>query len=250
MTEGAKRSLHRRLERSRIGRFKPIADFDWNWPKKIERDVLESEARSRKVTLDELLRTEVEGKARPVTHEEARAVLENGPERFSPDQSGETLLADIMDRMLENRTAQPRKELSREMRSRHTVKLLLEQPRISVRANDGPARGPEKASVTMVVFTDFQCPYSARVSPTLQSLREKYGDHIRLVFRHSPLPFHKDAAVPPWPPRVRMSKVASGECTTRCSRTRARYQRPTSVATCELWAWIRIASVTVLPQAD
>jgi hypothetical protein len=146
------------------------------------------------VTLDELLRTEVEGKARPVTHEEARAVLENGPERFSPDQSGETLLADIMDRMLENRTAQPRKELSREMRSRHTVKLLLEQPRISVRANDGPARGPEKASVTMVVFTDFQCPYSARVSPTLQSLREKYGDHIRLVFRHSPLPFHKDAA--------------------------------------------------------
>jgi DNA replication protein DnaC len=47
MTEGAKRSLARRLERSRIGRFKPIADFDWNWPKKIERDVIE-----RALTLD------------------------------------------------------------------------------------------------------------------------------------------------------------------------------------------------------
>jgi DNA replication protein DnaC len=47
MTEGAKRSLERRLERSRIGRFKPIADFDWNWPKKIERDVIE-----RALTLD------------------------------------------------------------------------------------------------------------------------------------------------------------------------------------------------------
>jgi DNA replication protein DnaC len=47
LTEGAKRSLQRRLERSRIGRFKPIADFDWNWPKKIERDVLE-----RALTLD------------------------------------------------------------------------------------------------------------------------------------------------------------------------------------------------------
>jgi DNA replication protein DnaC len=46
-TEGAKRSLERRLERSRIGRFKPLADFDWNWPKKIERDVIE-----RALTLD------------------------------------------------------------------------------------------------------------------------------------------------------------------------------------------------------
>ncbi len=47
LTEGAKRSLQRRLERSRIGRFKPIADIDWNWPKRIERDVIE-----RALTLD------------------------------------------------------------------------------------------------------------------------------------------------------------------------------------------------------
>jgi DNA replication protein DnaC len=47
LTEGAKRSLERRLLRSRIGRFKPLADFDWNWPKKIERDVIE-----RALTLD------------------------------------------------------------------------------------------------------------------------------------------------------------------------------------------------------
>lgn len=46
-TERAKRSLERRLLRSRLGRFKPIADFDWGWPKKIERDVIE-----RALTLD------------------------------------------------------------------------------------------------------------------------------------------------------------------------------------------------------
>jgi DNA replication protein DnaC len=46
-TEGARRSLERRLLRSRIGRFKPITDFDWSWPKKIERDVVE-----RALTLD------------------------------------------------------------------------------------------------------------------------------------------------------------------------------------------------------
>jgi len=46
-TEGARRSQERRLVRSRIGRFKPITDFDWSWPKKIERDVVE-----RALTLD------------------------------------------------------------------------------------------------------------------------------------------------------------------------------------------------------
>jgi DNA replication protein DnaC len=43
----SRRSLESRLRRARIGRFKPIADFDWNWPKKIERDLIE-----RALTLD------------------------------------------------------------------------------------------------------------------------------------------------------------------------------------------------------
>src|SRR5262249_51771788 len=41
----AKRSLERRLSRSRIGRFKPIADFDWSWPKRIDRALVESTLR-------------------------------------------------------------------------------------------------------------------------------------------------------------------------------------------------------------
>ena len=41
LAERARRGLERRLQRSRIGRFKPMADFDWNWPKKVDRDVIE-----------------------------------------------------------------------------------------------------------------------------------------------------------------------------------------------------------------
>ena len=43
----ARRSLERRLRNARLGRFKPIADFDWNWPKKIDRQLIE-----RALTLD------------------------------------------------------------------------------------------------------------------------------------------------------------------------------------------------------
>ncbi len=45
--ERARRSLERRLRRAHIGRFKPMADFDWNWPKKIDREVIQ-----RALTLD------------------------------------------------------------------------------------------------------------------------------------------------------------------------------------------------------
>jgi len=47
LQERGHRSLQRRLQRSRVGRFKPMADFDWNWPKKIDRDAIE-----RALTLD------------------------------------------------------------------------------------------------------------------------------------------------------------------------------------------------------
>jgi DNA replication protein DnaC len=47
LEERSRRSLERRLQRAKLGRFKPMADFDWNWPKKIERDVIE-----RAFTLD------------------------------------------------------------------------------------------------------------------------------------------------------------------------------------------------------
>jgi DNA replication protein DnaC len=47
LADQAQRSLQSRLERARLGRFKPMADFDWNWPKQIERDLIE-----RALTLD------------------------------------------------------------------------------------------------------------------------------------------------------------------------------------------------------
>jgi protein-disulfide isomerase len=56
-----------------------------------------------------------------------------------------------------------------------------------------PQRGPSDALVTVVVFSDFQCPFCSRVVPTLQGLLERYGNDVRLVFRHHPLPFHANA---------------------------------------------------------
>ncbi len=56
-----------------------------------------------------------------------------------------------------------------------------------------PIRGPADALVTIVMFGDFQCPFCARVQPTLRQIEERYGRDVRFAFKHNPLPFHTNA---------------------------------------------------------
>jgi protein-disulfide isomerase len=56
-----------------------------------------------------------------------------------------------------------------------------------------PAFGPADAKVTIVEFSDFQCPFCSKAANVTTQVKEKYGDKVRFVFRHFPLPFHPNA---------------------------------------------------------
>jgi protein-disulfide isomerase len=76
--------------------------------------------------------------------------------------------------------------------AKHKVEIKLEPERVEVAAA-GPAKGPAGAPVTIVEFSDFQCPYCARLIPTLDQVVARYGDKVRIVFRQYPLNFHQHA---------------------------------------------------------
>ncbi len=69
------------------------------------------------------------------------------------------------------------------------VKMLLLPPQVTVEAT-GPARGPKGAPITIVEFSDFQCPYCIQAEKTVSELLKAYPDKIRLVYRDFPLPSH------------------------------------------------------------
>lgn len=55
-----------------------------------------------------------------------------------------------------------------------------------------PVLGPAEAPLTVVAFTDFQCPFCAKGNKVIQDLLKRYEGKIRLVFRNNPLPFHEE----------------------------------------------------------
>ena len=63
----------------------------------------------------------------------------------------------------------------------------------NVPVGQSPVRGPSDALVTIVAFMDFQCPYCARATTTLEQVRTNYGNKVRVVFKHNPLAFHPRA---------------------------------------------------------
>jgi len=64
---------------------------------------------------------------------------------------------------------------------------------VQVPIDKSPVKGPADAPITIVEFSDFQCPFCKRVLPTVDQVMKEYDGKVKLAFRQNPLPFHKDA---------------------------------------------------------
>jgi len=69
----------------------------------------------------------------------------------------------------------------------------LDLPRVAVPLDDSPRRGAESPLVTVVVFTDFECPFCQRMAPPIERLLEAHPDEVAVHHRHLPLPMHPRA---------------------------------------------------------
>ena len=161
----------------------------------IGQKLLENEARRRGVTVDELKKQEVEAKVEPVTDVQAKEFYDMNKARFGTLTEPQAL-DQIHTGLSQQRLQRKLSEYVGELRAKASVKVLLDPYRIDVAAGDDPSKGgPASAPVTVVEFSDFQCPYCARVTPTLKRVEETYGEQVRIVFKDFPLlQIHKDAA--------------------------------------------------------
>jgi len=148
--------------------------------------VLEMEAKRRNTSVESLLESEVAALG-PVTDEEV-ALFYTEHEKELGGVGFEDTRERIRDFLTDQRESQARQKILEEA----DIVIHIDQPRVAVAAT-GPAKGPEDAGVTIVEFSDFECPFCRRAAPTIAEVLGKYPDDVRLVYRQFPLPGHRRA---------------------------------------------------------
>jgi protein-disulfide isomerase len=131
----------------------------------------------------------------PVAESDIAQFYEENKDR-AQGRTLDQLRAEIKPYLEARRRAQARAMMVEELKKKdgNAVRLSLEPPRYTVPTMAGdPVRGNPSAPVTIVEFSDFQCPFCARVNPTLDRIRQTYGDKVKIVFKDYPLPNHPQA---------------------------------------------------------
>jgi protein-disulfide isomerase len=155
--------------------------------------ILESEAAARGISIEELRRQLTLGEINVMRAQVEEAYTQNASffASMSPDEARERLRLD-----LENQARMKHYRAGLEaLRKKWTVKLNLPPPSFVLELDDGlsPAKGSGKPLVTIVEFSDFECPFCSAVQNTLKQIEQSYGRDVRLVFKHLPLEGHRNS---------------------------------------------------------
>ena len=149
--------------------------------------LLRLEAKRAGVSPQALLDRELRSRATTITENDVRAWYEANQSRVKA-ASFEAAAADIR-RLLEGQQRERlQQDLLLRLRAATPVTVLLQPPREQLQvAADEPASGPAGAPVEIVMYSDFQCPFCAKVGGTIARLKQQYGERLRVVFRDFPL---------------------------------------------------------------
>lgn len=164
----------------------------------IAKRLLEREAKRQGLSVEALLGREVGAKAAPPTDDEVRVFLEKRKrEGGVPPEEEAGLKEQLRNYLSQQKLTQQREGYLAALRAKAKVVTHLPEARtlrVQIPTDGEPIFGPSVAPVTIVEFSDFQCPFCQRVQSTLKALLKEYPDSVRLVYRDFPIPqLHKDA---------------------------------------------------------
>lgn len=158
----------------------------------IGRRLMDAEAKRRGIDRAALVEQEIAGKAPTPTTADVAFWYQNNAARVQGatlDQVRDPIKA----LLIEERMARAKSTLLAALKDKTPVAISLEPPRQKIAVEGHASKGDKDAPIQLVEFSDFECPFCARAHPTLQQVLSAYGDKIRFVYRHYPLPNHPNA---------------------------------------------------------
>jgi len=156
--------------------------------------LLDEAAKKAGTTKEKYVEAELAKRRGAITDADIQKVYDDNRDRV-----GTSTVADLKDSitafLTRNRDAQNLAALVNELKAGGpAVSVSLDPPRYDVTVtDDDPVRGPKDAPITIVEFSEYQCPFCARVTPTLKALEQKYAGKVRIVYKDFPLQNHLQA---------------------------------------------------------
>ena len=157
----------------------------------IQKRLLSAAAGKAGKSVDDLVAAEVDGKLAAITDEDARKFYDDNKARFK--EEFEVLKPRLLSYLKQTARKERMTEFTKALRKEAKVVVYLSAPKIEVVIGDAPVRGDSNAPITIVEFSDYQCPFCKRSQATLKKVEEKYSGKIRMVFKDFPLSFHARA---------------------------------------------------------
>jgi len=151
----------------------------------MEEKVLDAEAAKRKISKEALVQQEVDGNVKAPTTEEIEKFYEENKARIPV--SREQAIPQIGPYLMDQRRDAAFAALVTRLKKDYGVTSYLEPLRTEIPTAGFPTLGPASAPITIVEFSDFECPYCGGLFPTLKEIEKKYADKIRVVYRQYPL---------------------------------------------------------------
>ncbi len=156
--------------------------------------LLLADAKQRNVPPEEIIRKEITEKIHSPTEAEIAKFYADNKAKIPVELAAAS--NQIATFLQEQDRQRLETELSTRLRASANVRVLISEPDLPVQmitVDDDPVRGDANAPVTIVEFTDFQCPTCASMQPILEEILKSYGNKVRLVVRDFPLPRHANA---------------------------------------------------------
>jgi protein-disulfide isomerase len=163
--------------------------------RRINSILLSQEAQKRGMTERALMESEVTSKVPVITEAQAQDFYNKNKDKIQGDFA--TVKYQIIEYLQGTEENKLEGAFAQKLRNGASIQTFLTPPPapvFKIATDDQPEKGNPNAKVTLVEFTDYQCPSCAKEQPVIERLITEYGDRVRFVFRDFPLTsIHKDA---------------------------------------------------------
>ncbi len=157
----------------------------------IEEKMIEEAAKDKGQKPEDFLQEQAYASIEEPTEKEIKAIYE--ARKGKSDVKFDEVKDQIKKYLNQSKKVRSRNELIAKLKKDAEISILLQPPRVKIDLEGAPALGDKDAEITLVEFSDYQCPFCKRVRQTIWQLMDEYKGKIRYIFLDFPLSFHKQA---------------------------------------------------------